>query len=346
MKENPMSYDSDLVALFKDIAPTIGATIKTEPTYQRTGMLQFHNGAVLFFRDNHLNINVASNARMAADKSFLSFFLAGMGFRVLPEVTVSRYDLDRGVIRPSKLEQVLQFAALNGWRTIVKPNAMSQGQGVRLVADRGQLLGAISDILAIDRVCIVQKYCTMPEYRLVVLEGSLLQAYRREPMTVTGDGSSTIAELVRRKIEALANTRNENGVPELFAAATRTMAANGRATTEIAFAGEEIVIAETGNLAAGAEAIDVMQLLHPKWSALAVDLTRRCGLLLCGVDIFIDDIRDGNSDYRVIELNSAPGLDDYLLRGKAQRMRVLSLYRKVLETAAVAMSSTAASEQG
>jgi D-alanine-D-alanine ligase-like ATP-grasp enzyme len=338
----PMSYDSDLVALFEDIAPAIGATIEIEPEYRRTGMLQFRNGAVLFFRKNHLNINVASNARMAADKSFLSFFLAGMGFRVLPEVTVSRYDLDQGAIGPLKLEQVVQFAALNGWRTIVKPNAMSQGRGVRLTADCQQLLGAISDTLAIDRVCIVQQYCTMPEYRLVVLKGSLLQAYRRKPMTVTGDGSSAIAELVRRKIEALASNRSEDSVRGFFTAATRTMAAKGRRMTDIAFAGEEIVIAETGNLAAGADAVDVTQHLHPKWIALAVDLAGRCGLLLCGVDIFIDDIGDSDSDYRVIELNSAPGLDDYLLQGAAQRTRVLGLYQRVLETAAAALSDAAA----
>jgi D-alanine-D-alanine ligase-like ATP-grasp enzyme len=343
VKGTPMSYDSDLVALFEEIAPAVGATVKIEPNYRRTGMLQFNNGAVLFFRNNHLNVNVASNARMAADKSFLSSFLAGMGFHVLPEVTVSRYDLDRGEVGPLKLDQVLKFAALNGWRTIVKPNAMSQGQGIRVTLDRQQLLGAISDTLEIDRVCIVQQYCTMPEYRLVVLNGSLLQAYRRQPMIVKGDGSSAIAELVRQKIEALARNRSEDNATEFFTTATRIVTARGRSMTDIAFAGEEIVVAETGNLAAGAEAIDVMQLLHPGWSAVAADLAKRCGLLLCGVDIFINDISDGNSDYRVIELNSAPGLDDYLLRGKAQRARVLALYQKVLETAAAALSANTAS---
>jgi D-alanine-D-alanine ligase-like ATP-grasp enzyme len=58
--------------------------------------------------------------------------------------------------------------------------------------------------------------------------------------------------------------------------------------------------------------------------------------LLAGVDIFIDDISDGNSDYRVIELNSAPGLDDYLFQGSVQKSRVLALYQRVLETVATA----------
>jgi D-alanine-D-alanine ligase-like ATP-grasp enzyme len=220
---------------------------------------------------------------------------------------------------------------------------MSQGRGVRLTLERQQLLGAISDTLAIDRVCIVQQYCTMPEYMLVVLKGSVLQAYRRQPMTVTGDGSLTIEQLVRRKVEALSRTRREDSGPELFATATRILASRARHMTDVASAGEEIAVAETANLSAGGEAIDVMQSLHPRWIALAADLATRCGLLLCGIDIFIDDIGDSTSDYRVIELNSAPGLDDYLFQGEAQRMRVSALYRKVLETAATAMSAAAAS---
>lgn len=331
-----MSLDSDLVALFKEIAPAIGATLKIEPTYHRSGMLQFRNGSVLFFRNNHLNINVAGNARMAADKSFLSFFLAGMGFRVLPEVTISRYEIDRGVIDPMKLEQVLEFAAENGWRTIVKPNGLSQGRGVQATIDREQLLSAISETLARDRVCIVQQYCAMPEYRLVVLDGSLLQAYRRQPMTVIGDGASTIADLVKRKMATLSNDRGEQYTAGFLSTAARTLASGRRSMTDIAAPGEPVVVADIANLSAAGEAIDVAALLHPRWIALAVELTSRCGLRLCGVDIFIDDISQGDSDYRVIELNSAPGLDDYLLQGDAQKARVLALYRRVLETAATA----------
>jgi len=38
----------------------------------------------------------------------------------------------------------------------------------------------------------------------------------------------------------------------------------------------------------------------------------------------------------VIELNSAPGLDDYLFQGSVQKSRVLALYQRVLETVATA----------
>jgi D-alanine-D-alanine ligase-like ATP-grasp enzyme len=341
-----MSHDSNLVELFKEIAPAIGATLKIEPRYRRSGMLEFGNGSVLFFRNNHLNINTAGNARMARDKSFLSHFLAATGFSTLPEVTVSRYDLDHGSIAPSKLGDILRFAAGNGWRTIVKPNARTQGRGVRLTTDRRELLDAISDTLAIDGVCIVQQPCAMPEYRLVVLKGKVIQAYGRKPMTIAGDGSSTVEALLERKLHTISASRNENDSPELLSVATRLLKSAGRQMNDVAPAGEQIPVAETANLSAGGEATDALQQLHPRWRKLAVDLAARCGLLLCGIDIFIDDVGGGVGEYRVIEVNSAPGLDDYLFQGDAQKARVLALYREVLETAALAMSFVATNQQG
>jgi glutathione synthase/RimK-type ligase-like ATP-grasp enzyme len=341
-----MSLDSDLVALFTEIAPQVGARLTVEPTYRRGGILEFGNGAVLFFRANSVNVNVAGNVRMARDKSFLSSFLAGMGFRVLPEIAVARDEVRRGAIAAGKRAQVLAFAEQNGWRVIVKPNGLSQGRGVRLITDRELLIGTIADTLKLDRVCIVQQPCAMPEYRLVVLQGVLLQAYQRRPLRVRGDGTSTLAELASRARAALAHRRGEASPPQFLATTARMLAANGRALTDVPAAAEEIVVADIANLAAGGEAVDVMQVVHPRWVALAADLARRCGLMLCGVDLFVADIGDGGSDYRVIELNGAPGLDDFVLEGDAQRQRVAALYRTVLQTAAATLIVSRNNSQG
>jgi glutathione synthase/RimK-type ligase-like ATP-grasp enzyme len=336
-----MSLDAHLVALIEVIAPELGATLTVEPIYRRSGMLRFAGGAVLFFRNNSLNINVAGNARMAADKSYLSSFLAGMGFRTLPEIAVARRDVRHGEISPALLADVLAFAAGNDWRVIVKPNALSQGRGVRLTQGRDALLAAVHETLALDRVCVVQQFCAMPEYRIVVLDGQVLQAYRRQRLTVTGDGRSTVAELAARKIAAVTGARNESGGAALLAATESIRAARGGAMSDVVAAGEDLAVADIGNLSAGGEATDVLDNLNPHWQALACELASRCGLLLCGVDIFIADIGDPSSDYRVIELNSAPGLDDYLLSGGAQRERVKQLYRQVLVTAERTMAAAA-----
>ena len=56
------------------------------------------------------------------------------------------------------------------------------------------------------------------------------------------------------------------------------------------------------------------------------------GLRICGVDIIIGgDISEAHDDYVVIEINSAPGLDNYAAIGEKQRAIVDELYLKVLK---------------
>jgi D-alanine-D-alanine ligase-like ATP-grasp enzyme len=47
-----------------------------------------------------------------------------------------------------------------------------------------------------------------------------------------------------------------------------------------------------------------------------VSATRDMGLRLCGVDIMTDDITrslvENNDNYTIIEMNGAPGLDNYI----------------------------------
>ena len=55
-------------------------------------------------------------------------------------------------------------------------------------------------------------------------------------------------------------------------------------------------------------------------------------LKLCGVDILTPDITKPLNDYNIIEINAAPGLDNYAFIGKKQNKRVDDLYLKILRT--------------
>jgi D-alanine-D-alanine ligase-like ATP-grasp enzyme len=59
----------------------------------------------------------------------------------------------------------------------------------------------------------------------------------------------------------------------------------------------------------------VSDVLHSDFKELAIKVTKDMGLLLCGVDFMTQDIckpLSENPDYIIIELNGAPGLDNYL----------------------------------
>lgn len=55
------------------------------------------------------------------------------------------------------------------------------------------------------------------------------------------------------------------------------------------------------------------------------------GLELCGIDILADSISDPQkTDYRILEVNSAPGLDNYLYANPNQQEKYVELlYEKI-----------------
>ncbi len=76
----------------------------------------------------------------------------------------------------------------------------------------------------------------------------------------------------------------------------------------------------------------VFQRLRKSYKELAINITRDMGLRMCGVDIISQgDIRAPFRDYVIIEINSAPGLDNYASLGANQQSRVDELYLKVLQ---------------
>lgn len=53
-------------------------------------------------------------------------------------------------------------------------------------------------------------------------------------------------------------------------------------------------------------------------------------LRFCGVDLMTEDVTRPLGGYMIIEINSAPGLDNYLFMGLEQQDYVDALYLKVL----------------
>ena len=72
--------------------------------------------------------------------------------------------------------------------------------------------------------------------------------------------------------------------------------------------------------------------IHPKWKTLARNIARDMNLRYIGIDIMSTETLDKPpGDYVVIEINAAPGLDNYSAMGPRQKRIVEGLYRKALE---------------
>jgi len=99
--------------------------------------------------------------------------------------------------------------------------------------------------------------------------------------------------------------------------------------------GEILQLAPNANLCSGGTSVDFTNKVSPEFSELCANITRDMGLRLCGVDLMVKGtVEDNQADYSIIEVNSAPGLDNFAASGDEQAKIVDNLYLKILKAIA------------
>jgi D-alanine-D-alanine ligase-like ATP-grasp enzyme len=186
-------------------------------------------------------------------------------------------------------------------------------------------------ILSKYSVGIVQEYVAGNDYRIVVLGNEIISAYQRVHFFVVGDGFSTIDRLIAEKRDKLPELGRPNSeiAPDDFRI-DPVLRRKGLSRASVLPAGERQRLLDNANLSTGGEAIDITDQLHPSVADIAIRASACIGVHLCGVDIMCADATKPSPDYVIIELNGAPGLDNYASLGPEQQERVNRLYEKVL----------------
>lgn len=319
--------------LLQKIGKKIGATVVIEPEWGIVGQITFKSGKHSYFRYNTLDLNPVGASDVAKDKDYAAFFLKRLGFPTIEGKTFFRTDWAKTIGSKRTIDAAHAYASKLGFPVIVKPNSGSQGSDVALVHNKKELLAALRRIFKNDKVAIVQRRVSGKDYRIVVLDNEVISAYQRTPLTVTGDGRSTILQLLRAKergfIASTRDTRLNYKDPRIMAKLTREKLT----MRSVLQHGQKLALLDNANLSTGGDAIDATTLIHLEYKKIAINITREMGLRLCGVDLMIEgDIAQKPQKYHVIEINAAPGLDHYVKGGKAQEEIVENLYLKVLKS--------------
>jgi D-alanine-D-alanine ligase-like ATP-grasp enzyme len=319
--------------IFKKIAPKIGARVLIEPSWRMAGQITFKDGRRSYFKYNTIDINSRGAADIADDKDFARFFMARMGYPTAPG---RAFYSDRWCARIGSRQDIdaaYRYAAKIGFPVFVKPNSGSQGINVAKVFTRQQFYRAMRSIFTEDFVALVQPELSGNDYRVVVLDGRVISAYQRFPLSVRGDGVSSIAQLWRAKQRSFALAKRDTTLQPDDRRIRDYLAGQRRSLKSVPRKGEQIVLLANANLSCGGDSIDVTDRVHPSFSKMAIRLTGDMGLRLCGVDLIIDgSIEEPARKYWVLEINSSPGLDHYARSGAAQRKIVEALYLEVLKS--------------
>ena len=322
--------------LLEKLAPRIGAKIVLEPKWRIAGQIIFpgragKNDKKSYFRYNTLDLNPVGASDVAKDKDYANFFMHRMGYPTIPGKTFFRKDFARAIQSRQDIDAGYRYARRIGFPVIVKPNSGSHGAGVFLVHNKRQFMQACTHIFKNERVALVQRPVRGRDYRIVVLDKKVISAYERIPLSVVGDGSSNIRELLKKKQKRFRAASRDTRIRLDDLRITHKLGYQRLALRSVPERGKRIFLLDNANLSSGGDAVDVTKPIHQEFKKIAVRLTRDMGLRLAGVDLMVaGDIRQKPQKYWVLEVNAAPGLDHYVKTGAAQQTIVENLYLKVL----------------
>jgi D-alanine-D-alanine ligase-like ATP-grasp enzyme len=319
--------------LLKKLGREIGATVLIEPTWGVVGQITFKNGRKSYFRYNTLDLNPVGASDVAKDKDYAAFFLKKMGYPTPRGRAFYSNEWADAIGSDRTIAKARTYAKKLGYPCIVKPNSGSQGYGVQLVYTERELNAALALVFKSDKVALVQQPIPGRDFRIVVLDGNVISAYERIPLSVVGDGSSTIRQLLIKKQREFSRAKRDTWIKMSDPRIIAKLKQQKKTLSTVPAKGERVFLLDNANLSTGGDAVDVTKILHRTFQKIAVGITQDMGLRLCGVDLIVEsDIEKPAKKYTVLEINAGPGLDHYVKSGREQTKLVEEMYRNVLRS--------------
>ena len=209
-------------------------------------------------------------------------------------------------------EEAWEAAEDIGLPVAVKPSDANHGRGVSLeLTTREEVMAAFAVAEPEGSDVMVERFVRGFEHRLLVIGGQVVAAARGAVITVTGDGTSTVAALIDSQLNSDPRRGAEEEFPlDLIDLPTdaklqlelRRQSLDGAAVPE---AGRVVTIQRNGNLG-----VDCTDLVHPEVAHAAVLAARVVGLDIAGIDLVAEDIGKPLVAQRgaIVEVNAGPGL--------------------------------------
>lgn len=318
-------------SILTKVATEMGATVLIEPEYELIGHITFKNGKTTVFDNTRFNINGFGSANLAQDKAFCNYFLGKLGYRVTEGKTFLNEKMCAKVANPRNIHDGWKYAQELGLPVIVKPLNLSLGILVTKIYEESEYYQVAEKIFSSQSVLIVERFYHGNDFRILVLDNQVIAAYQRIPLSVTGDGKSTILELLKKKREQLTKTGEKILIDIGDFRIIKKLNQQNLTFNNVLIKDSLIYLLDNANLSTGGDAVDLTDNIDPDFQKLAINITKNMGLRLAGIDILTTDITQPIVDYTLLEINSAPGLAHYALLGEKQIEKVEYLYRKILQ---------------
>ncbi|MGG4580349.1 ATP-binding protein [Alcaligenes sp. Me129] len=281
--------------LIREAASRRGVLI--ERIDNKTYFLSHENKSVLFVE--HLPALTSATCRAAShDKNTTKIFLERAGVKTPMG----------SVFSPRAMDSALSYAQQIGFPVVIKPIRGSGGKGVISdIQNEEHFKLAWTEAGSTVR-CIVEKHIYGRDYRVFVVNGRFVCAALRIPVNITGDGKSTVSELIQQKNKQ----REDNPYVgekqiQISGEMLRNLQKLGFNKSSIIPAQMNIQLLPVANIGTGGDSKDVTDEVHPGFAEIAIKAAHSIpGAYFAGVDLLVPDISvsPDEQEYAVCEINT------------------------------------------
>ncbi|WP_340538387.1 cyanophycin synthetase [Nocardioides sp. GXZ039] len=241
---------------------------------------------------------------IASDKDLTTSLLSAAG---LP---VPKQELTRNV------DQAVRAAERIGYPVVLKPLDGNHGRGVILDNENEDDVRAAFEAAQAEArrggYVLVESQIVGKDYRCLIIDGKVAAIAERVPASVTGDGISTVEQLVDT---ANADPRRGVGHEKVLTrikvddAAIDLVREQGYEMSDVPPEGAHVKLALTGNMSTGGISIDRTFEAHPENIEIAEEAAQMVGLDIAGIDFICPDITEPvrETGGAICEVNAAPG---------------------------------------
>jgi predicted ATP-grasp superfamily ATP-dependent carboligase len=275
----------------------------------------------------------------------------------LDKVQVHRLLADAGLAIPEHVEfdasdpaAALEFLRRSGSPCVVKPAAGSGGghgttAGIRTEAE---LTRARRNAARGGARMLIERQARGAVFRLLFLDGELLDVVRSVPGHLTGDGRSSVIDLIFAENERRVAARGAAGVELLGAGLDMVLALEraGLRLSSVVPAGQRIALGDVTNNNSVHDNQTFRGALADELVAEAAAAQRVVGLRLAGVDVITEDpaLPLHSSGGVINEVNGTPGLHHHYLVAEPEHATRVAI--PVIERVLAGSAENGASPQG
>ena len=220
---------------------------------------------------------------------------------------------------------------------VIKPKSTNFGIGINIFpygANLEDIIHAFEIAFKNDNTVLIEEFIKGKEYRFLVINDEVVGILHRVPANVIGDGEKTITELVEVKnqdplrgkgyVTPLEKIRLEENA-ELF------LKQQGKNFDYIPKKDEVVYLRENSNISTGGDSVDYTDDIPQKFKEIAINAAKAAGAKVCGVDMMLEDYRDENTNYAIIELNFNPAIHIHSYPYKGKERKIATHVLKLLE---------------